>query len=146
MVHNILHIKSAKTYVPYQDLENKKMVVGLLDTPDLFYGHLRRYANSLTSQMIFGVRTLSLKDPNMVDLFESFEKFNKVMGTSSAALLDLFPALRRLPDWMLRERKHARALHKSESELYMGHYLTAKEKIRKGTAMVRLCERFGGIS
>jgi hypothetical protein len=90
MVHNILHIKAARTYVPYQDLEIKQIIVDLLDEPDLFVGHLRRYANSLTSQMVFGVRTVTMKDPKMIQLFEGFEKFSKVPGTTSAALLDLY--------------------------------------------------------
>lgn len=29
MLHNILNIKAARTYVPYQDLENKQMMDGL---------------------------------------------------------------------------------------------------------------------
>jgi hypothetical protein len=47
VVHNNLNIKAARTYVPYQDLENKAMLVGLLDKPDLFIDHIRRYTSSL---------------------------------------------------------------------------------------------------
>lgn len=114
------------------------MVVDLIDQPDLFYGHLRRYANSLTTQMIFGVRTLSLEDPNMVQLFRQLDQFSRVMGTASAAFLDLFPVLRRLPDFMLPARAHAKELHKQERVLFYERYQTTKDKIRKGTAMVRL--------
>ena len=32
IIHNILNIKAAVTYVPYQDLENKMMLVGFLDS------------------------------------------------------------------------------------------------------------------
>lgn len=137
IVHNILHIKAARTYVPYQDLENKQMIVDLLDEPDQFVGHLRRYANSLTSQMVFGSRTVSMKDPKMVKLFEGFQEFSRIMGTTSAALLDVYPILRRLPDALLPARKYAKHLHEEESDLFYGHWMTAKEKIKNGTAMVR---------
>lgn len=67
--HNNLNIKAARSYVPYQDLENKAMLLGFLQTPELFIQHLRRYSNSLTTQMIFGFRTTDLDDPKFKQLF-----------------------------------------------------------------------------
>jgi cytochrome P450 len=69
IVHNSLNIRVAKTYVPYQDLENRAMLVGFLETPHLFIDHIRRYTNSLTTQMIFGFRTTSLEDPKLQQLY-----------------------------------------------------------------------------
>lgn len=69
IVHNNLNIKAARTYVPYQDLENKAMLMGLLEKPELFMDHIRRYTNSLTTQMIFGFRTTSIDDPKLKQLF-----------------------------------------------------------------------------
>lgn len=69
LVHNLLNIKAARTYVPYQDLENKAMLVGFLDQPSLFVDHIRRYTNSLTTQMVFGFRTTSIDDPKLKQLF-----------------------------------------------------------------------------
>lgn len=70
MLHNVLNIKAARSYVPYQDLENKHMLSGLLDQPQLFVDHIRRYTNSLTTQMVFGFRTISIDDPKLKRLFE----------------------------------------------------------------------------
>jgi len=69
MIHNILNINAARSYVPYQDLENKQMLVGLLDAPNNFVDHLRRYTNSLTTQMVFGFRTTNIDDPKLQQLF-----------------------------------------------------------------------------
>ena len=69
IVHNNLNIKAARTYVPYQDLENKNMLIGFLEKPDLFADHIRRYTNSLTTQMIFGFRTTRIHDPKLKQLF-----------------------------------------------------------------------------
>jgi len=70
MVHSILNIKAARSYVPYQDLENKQMLHGLMSEPDLFIDHIRRYTNSLTTQMVFGFRTTGIDDPKLKRLFE----------------------------------------------------------------------------
>lgn len=57
------------SYVPYQDLENKAMLSGLMDRPDLFLDHIKRFTTSLTTQMIFGFRVLKERDPLSKELF-----------------------------------------------------------------------------
>lgn len=69
LVHNNLNIKAARTYVPYQDLENKAMLLGFLEKPNQFVDHIRRYTNSLTTQMVFGFRTTSTEDPKLKQLY-----------------------------------------------------------------------------
>ena len=69
LVHSSLNIKAARTYVPYQDLENKAMLLDLLDDPLRFLDHIRRYTNSLTTQMIFGFRTIDTDDPRLKQLY-----------------------------------------------------------------------------
>ena len=69
MIHNILNIKAAVTYLPYQDLENKIMLTGLLDSPKDFLNHLRRFSYSLSTQMIFGFRCSDIRDPKLQQLF-----------------------------------------------------------------------------
>ncbi|KAL1798265.1 hypothetical protein ACET3X_002302 [Alternaria dauci] len=139
IVHNNLNIKAARTYVPYQELENKAMLAGFLDSPDLFADHIRRYTNSLTTQMIFGFRTTSIDDPKLKQLYSGFEKFSEVSGKTTAALLDLFPILRALPDWALPLRKYAKQLHEKERELYIGHWLNVKKAIKNGTSKPCFC-------
>ncbi|KAF2708823.1 cytochrome P450 [Pleomassaria siparia CBS 279.74] len=139
VVHNNLNIKAARTYVPYQDLENKAMLAGFLQEPDSFADHIRRYTNSLTTQMVFGFRTTSIDDPKLKQLFHGFEKFCEVTGTTTAAVLDVFPFLRFLPDFAVPLRKYAKELHYKERELYVGHYLNAKTALKNGTAKPCFC-------
>jgi cytochrome P450 len=62
-----------------------------------------------------------------------------VTGTQTAALLDLFPVLRALPDFALPLRRYAKKLHEKESELYVGHWLNVKKAIKNGTARPCFC-------
>ncbi|KAI1081433.1 cytochrome P450 [Whalleya microplaca] len=139
IVHNNLNIKAARTYVPYQDLENKAMLLGFLESPTQFIDHLRRYTNSLTTQMIFGFRTTSIDDPKLKQLFHGFEQFSQVTGTQTAALLDLYPILRYLPDALVPMRKYSQDLHRKEYDLYVGCYLETKKKLREGIAKPCFC-------
>jgi cytochrome P450 len=57
MIHSLLNVQAARTYVPYQDLENKQMLNDLLNTPDDFVNHMRRY-RTLWSELIKGMPTV----------------------------------------------------------------------------------------
>ena len=70
MIHNILNIKAATTYVPYQDLESKQMLLGLLNEPQGFVEEIQRFTISLTTQMIYGFRTSAIGDPKVKQFFE----------------------------------------------------------------------------
>ncbi|KAK7948932.1 uncharacterized protein PG986_009818 [Apiospora aurea] len=139
LMHTGLNIKASRAYVPYQDLENKAMLVGLLDDPASFAGHIKRYTNSLTTQMVFGFRTTSMHDPKLQRLYHNFEKFSAVFRSPAAAILDGFPVLRNLPDLLLPIRRYSKKLHKEEYDLFVGHYLDTKKRVQEGTAKPCFC-------
>lgn len=69
LAHGVLSVKVSRTYVPYQDLEVKAMLMGLLESPGNFLNHIRRYTTSLTTQMAFGYRTPESDDKNLLEMF-----------------------------------------------------------------------------
>jgi hypothetical protein len=70
IAHSVLNVRVARSYVPYQDLENRAMLMGLLENPKDFFNHIRRFTTSLTTQMTFGYRTPTSDDQNLLDMFE----------------------------------------------------------------------------
>ncbi|KAF2827188.1 cytochrome P450 [Ophiobolus disseminans] len=139
MVHNIFNMRAATTYLPYQDLENKQMLVDLLDSPRNFVEHIRRYSNSLTTQMVFGFRTTSHTDSKLRQLFDCFEKWGELAAGPSSQLLDIYPVLRRLPPFLRPNYRYAQGLHKTEMELYLGHWMATKRGLENGTGKPCFC-------
>lgn len=139
MVHGLLNIAAAKSYVPYQMLENKQMLYELLTEPDRFMYHIRRYTNALTTTMVFGWRSSTYEDEKMKQLFDGFSEFAEINQTGDAALIDFFPILRYLPDFLVPARQKAKKLHEKEIGLYMGHWMKAKEDVKNGTINPCFC-------
>lgn len=139
MIHNILNIQAARSYVPYQVLENKQMLYQMLEEPTRFLQNIRRYSNALTTSMVFGWRTPTYEDEKLKQLFEGFTEFAAINQTGTAALIDFFPVLRWLPDFMLPTQKQAKELFAKERKLYVGHWLNAKNSIKDGTARPCFC-------
>lgn len=151
-IHNILNIKAATTYVPYQDLENKVMLQGFLDQPEDFLSHLRRYTFSLSTQIIFGYRSPDINDPNLQQLFwvclsrrakeqhakisQSFERWGKLAGSAAAQLADLFPVIQSLPRALSPQVRTAEMLHKKEKDLYVRLWMRAKRALETGKSHV----------
>ncbi|KAH7081438.1 cytochrome p450 monooxygenase [Paraphoma chrysanthemicola] len=133
MIHNIFNIRAAVTYVPYQDLENKQMLSDFLDNPQDFVNHIRRFSNSLTTQMVFGVRTHTHEDPRLRQLFEGFQEWSEIAGGTSTQLLDLYPILQKLPAFLRPNFRYAQQLHKKELGLYSSHWMEAKKALLDGT-------------
>jgi hypothetical protein len=57
-----------------------------------------------------------------------------------AQLLDCFPLLQHVPETFMPIKKRARNMHKKELELYLGHWMSTKEKIKNGTVNVSQSE------
>jgi cytochrome P450 len=138
-LHLILNVNTARTYVPYQDLENKAMLLGVLDNPNNFINHLRRYTASLTTQMTFGFRTTSIHDPRFKQAFDIFDKSSELIASRTAAMLDLLPVLRNLPDFLLPIKKEGKEIHHKEKELFRNYFFTAKKGLHDGTAKPCVC-------
>jgi hypothetical protein len=139
--HSILNVRAAKAYVPYQDLENKQMLVGILDNPAEYRSHIRRFTFSLTMQMVYGTRASRIDDQKLKALFSNVARFEELIGAVSSQLLDLFPVLRHIPDTLLPLRRKAVELRRDESELFGGFWHDAKDKIQRGVAQVCVSAR-----
>jgi cytochrome P450 len=139
MVHGLLNVTTSKKYVPYQMLENRQMLYELLTQPEGFLKHIRRYSNALTTTMVFGWRTPTYEDEKIVQLFNGFSEFAEINQTGTAAIIDFFPWLRYLPDFLLPTQRKAKELHRHEKALYLDHWLRAKEQIRQNTIKPCFC-------
>lgn len=137
LFHSLLRVGASKSYVPYQDLESTSMMVAILDEPNLVFDHIRRYTNSLSTQIVYGFRTPRIDDPKLLQLYKSIENWGHVTGAAAAALLDAFPILRSLPTFIRPLYHHALSLRDFTLKLNMSHWVEAKKKIQQGTAKVR---------
>ncbi|RYC64326.1 hypothetical protein CHU98_g1868 [Xylaria longipes] len=89
LAHRILNTTAARSYVPYQDLENKAMLLGFLESPSDFIDHLRRYTASLTTQMAFGFRTASIHSPRFKEAFNIFDRNSEMVGSKNGHAIGL---------------------------------------------------------
>jgi cytochrome P450 len=115
-------------------VENRQLLLNLLEQPDRFLESVRRYTTSITTSITYGWRTVSHDDHRMAALFEGAQAFAEIVMSVSTLLLDTVTVLRRLPDFLVPVKRRARNLHLKEKELFLGHWLAVKSAVRDGTA------------
>ncbi|KAI5918782.1 cytochrome P450 [Camillea tinctor] len=136
--HRILNINVSRSYTPYQDLENKAMLLGFLESPGQFIDHIRQFTACLTTQIAFGFRMTS-DDPRFKKTYDMFDEFSRMIGAQTSTLLDVYPILRSLPDVFLPIRRRGREYHKMEHAFFLEQYLETKRKLIEGTAKPCFC-------
>lgn len=96
--------------------------------------HVQRFAMSLITQVVFGFRTPTPDHDYIRQIFKNVQEISRL--TSSAAMIDMFPLLKKLPDVMLPARVLARKHFKNEREFLVSVWRRAKEAIETGNANV----------
>jgi len=139
MIHNLLNIKTAVEYIPFQELELRQMIFDMARKPDAYHDHVRRYSTSLTTSIAFGWRSVAFHDPDVKAIYDGFEEF-AVASQVSASMLDYFPVLRNLPDFMNPAKRKGKQLHKEEIALYKSYMLKVKDRKAKGIQSKNFCD------
>lgn len=70
MIHNLLNIKTAVNYIPFQELELRQMLADMVKRPKRYHDHVRRYSTSLVTSITFGWRSLAFNDPEVKQIYE----------------------------------------------------------------------------
>ncbi|KAK7052571.1 cytochrome P450 [Favolaschia claudopus] len=114
--HNMLQPKAIGGYEHYQHMESLRLLVDLVKTPTDFYHHIQRFPASLIFRLAFGV-SLSDDNKDLDTAIQIFSTFVKNL-TPGMHLVDTFPILDMLPDFLAPWRARAKKEHEREIELY----------------------------
>ncbi|KLO19076.1 cytochrome P450 [Schizopora paradoxa] len=132
--HHIMQAPALKLYQAAQERESIRLLQNVLVMPSETQLHAKLYAASLVYTLAYG------KDLNKEGLKELFAILDVVEGfirdcMPGAHLVDTFPTLDLLPDFMSPWRKEARKKHEYEMNLYGRLFLevTKKYEISGGT-------------
>jgi cytochrome P450 len=137
--HKILNAKAIRAYTPYQHLENRKMLVDLLDTPTAHKRHIQRYSNSVTCQMVYGFRTISWEDPKLQSVVQIFSDVCTLAVTIPARLMDCYPILQNIPRRWLAVCREATDLDARCISTFLGRWTEGKDKVESGKAAPCFC-------
>lgn len=92
MLHNLLNVRTAVDYIPFQELELRQMLADMIKRPDRYHDHVRRYSTSLVTSFTFGWRSLAFGDPEVKQIYEVrvYPPFRESDFAIRSCVLDFF--------------------------------------------------------
>ena len=132
--HALLNAKTAIRYQPVLDFESKQLLSDLLETPEKFYEHNRRYSSSVIMFLTSGYRLPSWEHPLVQKIYTVLGNLTE-MTASGAHVVDSFPSLASLPQRLLGNwRRHAQSVFSRDSKIYLESWVTLKKEVDAGAA------------
>ena len=116
-----------KDHCKVQEAEANQMEHDFLTMPKDHMLHPKRYSNSITNSLVFGIRSKTVHDEYMEKLFYLMEKWSLVQELGATPPVDDFWLLRMLPQWMTGNWR-TRALE--VEKLMQSLYLTVLDQVR----------------
>jgi cytochrome P450 len=140
--HALLNSTTAVNYQPIQDFESKQLMRDVLDLPEQFYDHNRRYASSVIMTVTYGYRLPSWEHPLIKKIFTIMDNLTEFTAPGAHAV-DSFPSLAYLPQWLLGNwRSMAKSIFDHDSKVYMELWNNLKKEVDAGTAKECFCKNF----
>ncbi|KAF8882390.1 cytochrome P450 [Infundibulicybe gibba] len=128
----LLSNENMKRLGRFQHAEAVQLMWELVDTPDNWFAHIRRYTTSFALGIIYGKRGPTLSSPDVADFMDVHPKFLHALEIGTMPPVDLFPILTVVPErWANWKRivKNVRFLHE---RLYDRLLATVEDRMRSG--------------
>ncbi|KAL6250787.1 hypothetical protein RBB50_003090 [Rhinocladiella similis] len=140
IAHRCLSIKSADAMKPSSSLESHRYLLDVLQDPENFLKHVKRYTSSVIMFSIYGRRVLDLNDPVLGAIYDELSHFSE--ASSRIHTVDKYPILEYLPKALQWWRPKWEAYHQQEVDLWMGLWNDLKRRLAAGIRTGCFAEKF----
>ncbi|KAK0469876.1 cytochrome P450 [Desarmillaria tabescens] len=127
--HAVLTPKASLEHVPIQSAEATQLMYDILQTPEAFYTHVRRYSSSTILSITYGKRCLRYESPEATLFFKAQHLWELVLEPGAHPPVDLLPFLQHLPGAWKSLCKEARRLQR---QLYFGLLDECQARLQHG--------------
>lgn len=115
--HNVTMPTVAATYIPIQEEEALRVVHDLLQDHSKYEMLFERYAASLIMRLNYGITLRTGQEPELKRIVQVNHQLERV-ASPGVYLVDTFPWLMRLPDWLAPFKREGKRLHAEEYNLF----------------------------
>jgi hypothetical protein len=104
----------------------------LLQDPQGYYNHIRRYTTAVILASVYGQRGARFDSPNVQALYHAQDQFTAILEQGSTPPVDTFPFLKLLPEFMAPWKRWARTVREEQKCLYLSLLRKTRERMEAG--------------
>ncbi|KAJ5667192.1 m-cresol methyl hydroxylase [Penicillium longicatenatum] len=130
------------THLPVVNAEAIQLVRDYMLDPGHHMAHPKRYSNSITNSIVFGIRTADRQGNNMNRLYKLMEEWSEIMETGATPPVDIFPWLKNIPERFFGNYvSRARAIGVQMETLYEDILLKVEKRRESGEDLGTFMDR-----
>ncbi|KAI1263582.1 cytochrome P450 oxidoreductase [Xylariaceae sp. FL1019] len=90
-----------KHHIRLQNAEANQLMYDFMVAPQNHMEHPKRYSNSITNSLVFGIRTKTIESDYMIRLFSLMNEWSEILELGATPPVDSFPLLKLIPERLL---------------------------------------------
>ncbi|KAK7031112.1 hypothetical protein VNI00_013717 [Paramarasmius palmivorus] len=118
--HTILTPQQCTKHLPIQKAEAIQLLYDMLQTPQSFYTHIRRYSNSVIMSVLYGKRCPRYETVETTAFFQAQHEWELLLEPGATPPLDLLPILKHVPERWAPWKVDVRTCRQHQRDLYFG--------------------------
>ncbi|KAI0360720.1 cytochrome P450 [Trametes cingulata] len=150
LMHSAIGPANISAYHALMKRETCAFLKRLVESPDDYRSHIRRFIGSQTLSIIYGYRVATDDDPHLKRAAETLDLLSNHIASAGAGLwlVDIFPPLRYLPSWFPGAgfKRQAADWKARIEECADAPYQRVKEEMERGTATPCYCTMLLGTA
>ena len=119
ILQSILNISVVDRLLPLQEAEATQTMFELVQDPQHYYDHIRRYTTAVILASVYGKRGARFDSPNVQALYHAMDQFTAIMEQGATPPVDEFPILKLVPEFLAPWKRRAKAVRDEQKKLYL---------------------------
>ena len=131
-MQSLLNVNAVDNVLPIQNAEATQTMFQLLQDPEGYYDHIRRYTTAVILASVYGQRGARFDSPNVQALYHAQDQFTAILEQGATPPIDTFPFLKMMPKFMAPWKRRAKAVREEQKRLYLALLRETRERLEAG--------------
>jgi cytochrome P450 len=132
ILQSLLSVSVVDKLLPLQEAETTQTMFQLLQDPEGYYDHIRRYTTAVILASVYGQRGSSFNHPNVQALYHAQDKFTALLEQGASPPVDAFPFLRAMPEFLASWKTRGKAVREEQKNLYLKLVQETRDRLSRG--------------
>ena len=131
---SLLNVNAVNNILPIQNAEATQTMLQLVQDPNGYYDHIRRYSTAVILASVYGQRGARFDSPKIQALYHAQDQFTSILEPGATPPVDAFPFLKSLPEFMASWKTKAKTIQKEQKTLYFSLLRETRDRMAKGSS------------
>ncbi|KAK6081151.1 cytochrome P450 [Seiridium cupressi] len=132
ILQSLLNVNVVDRLLPLQEAEATQTMLQLVQDPQGYYDHIRRYTTAVILASVYGQRGARFDSPNVQALYHAQDQFTALLEQGATPPVDEYPFLKMLPDFLAPWKRWAKAVREEQSSLYLRLLRETRKRLEAG--------------